>query len=90
MDANDLQKLADHLQKHGLQVAVNAPELRLHVSNPLHGMLTEEIVATGDRYVTGFGYEIGEHRHEDSCAERIAHILAVQTSPAPAAGREAS
>lgn len=86
MDANDLQKLAGHLQKHGLQVAMNNTELRLHVSNPLHGMLNEEIVAVGDRYVTGFGYEIGEHRHEGSCADRIAHLLAVQSTPNAAGG----
>ncbi|MFJ1698200.1 hypothetical protein ACIOHC_24295 [Streptomyces sp. NPDC088252] len=82
MDATDLQKLAGHLRSHGLQVATLEPELRLHASNPLHGMLTEEIVAIDGRYVTSFEYEIGEQGHERQCAARIAYLLAVPASSA--------
>ncbi|MFI8438645.1 hypothetical protein ACIGJO_33920 [Streptomyces sp. NPDC079020] len=83
MDATNLQKLAGHLRELGLRVATLEPEPRLHATNPLHGILAEEIVAVGTTYVTGFGYEIGEHGHEGQCATRIAHLLAVpRTSPA--------
>ncbi|MER5257414.1 MULTISPECIES: hypothetical protein [unclassified Streptomyces] len=77
MDTEALLRLATHLEGRGLRVTVNEAERRLHVTNPLNDMLTEEIVATGDRYVTSFGYEIGEHGHERACAERLAQLLAV-------------
>ncbi|MFD9291781.1 hypothetical protein ACFWBV_26540 [Streptomyces sp. NPDC060030] len=76
MDATDLQKLAGHLREHGLQVVALESELRLHATNPLHGLLTEEIVAVEGSYVTSFGYEIGEEGHEGECARRVAHLLA--------------
>ncbi|WP_309029339.1 hypothetical protein [Streptomyces alfalfae] len=73
----DLQRLAAHLEKHGLRVAACDPELRLHVSNPLNSRLGEEIALAGGRYVTGFDYEIGDQGDEEACAERVARILAV-------------
>ncbi|MEV5940661.1 hypothetical protein [Streptomyces sp. NPDC051994] len=78
----DLQKLAGHLQSRGLHVALNDTG-SLQAANPLSEHLTEQIAMDGSRYVTSFGYEIGERGHEASCAERIAHILAVpiQTGP---------
>ncbi|MCX5411889.1 hypothetical protein [Streptomyces sp. NBC_00059] len=76
MDATDLQRLAGYLREHGLQVVALEPELRLHASNPLHGLLTEEIVAADGRYVTSFGSEIGEEGRERECAHRVAHLLA--------------
>lgn len=79
----DLQKLAGHLKDRGLRVDLTDSETTLQAANPLNALLTEQIATTGDRYVTGFGYEIGERGHEASCAERIAHMLAVpiQTGP---------
>ncbi|MFH8397388.1 hypothetical protein ACH4E9_08125 [Streptomyces anulatus] len=52
MNATDLQRLAGHLRNHGLRVVALEPELRLHVTNPLNGLFTQEIVAEGGRYVT--------------------------------------
>lgn len=77
MNATDLRRLAGHLRNHGLQVAALESELRLHVTSPLHGLLTEEIVAEGDRYVTSFLHQIGRRGREKECADRIAHLLAV-------------
>lgn len=77
MDTNDLQRLAGHLEEHGLQVTVNAAEMRLNVANPLNSRLSEDIVAVAKQWVTSFGYEIGEHGGEQACAERIARVLAV-------------
>ncbi|MEV7871526.1 hypothetical protein AB0P17_36750 [Streptomyces sp. NPDC088124] len=52
------------------------------MTNPLHG--TDEIIAHPDRYVTSYGYEVGEPGHEKECATRIAQLLAC---PAPSAPR---
>ncbi|MFH9265984.1 hypothetical protein ACH4KN_17260 [Streptomyces sp. NPDC017546] len=83
MKATDLQRLAGHLRDHGLRVVALEPELRLHATNPLHSLLTEEIVAEEGRYVTSFFHEIGERGHEKACADRIARLLAV-SKPATA------
>ncbi|GHF13639.1 hypothetical protein GCM10014715_81530 [Streptomyces spiralis] len=83
MDTKDLQNLAGHLEAHGLQVAVNSAEMRLTVTSPLNSRLTEDIVADGDQWVTSFAYAIGEHGHEQQCAERIARVLAVGTDSVP-------
>ncbi|MGW5928099.1 hypothetical protein ACWF2L_17885 [Streptomyces anulatus] len=80
MDATDLNTLAGHLRKHGLQVDTFHRELRLRATNPVHELLTEEITAAGGRYVTSFDYEIGEQGHESECARRIAYLL-TGTSP---------
>ncbi|MFE7617487.1 hypothetical protein [Streptomyces sp. NPDC057496] len=80
MDVNGLQRLADHLREHGLQVVALEPEMRLHASNPLHGMLTEEIAVVDGWYVTSFGHKIGEQGREQRCAARIAHLLTAQPS----------
>lgn len=64
MDSNDLQRLASHLETHGLRVTVDDSAMRLNVTNPLNSRLTEEILAKGDQYITGFDYAIGEHGHE--------------------------
>ncbi|MGV9456346.1 hypothetical protein [Streptomyces sp. NPDC003635] len=85
MDTNDLHNLAGHLDQRGLQVVVNDAEMRMHVTNPLNGRLTEEIVAVADRYVTGFDYEAGVRGAEQECADRIARILAVGPADAPRA-----
>ncbi|MGW4544575.1 hypothetical protein ACWEOP_42795 [Streptomyces chartreusis] len=87
MDSNDLQRLAGHLEKYGLQVTIDDSVLRLNATNPLNSRLTEEILTKGDQYVTGFDYAIGEHGHGHACAERIARMLAVGT-PATAAPTE--
>lgn len=75
-----MNRLVGNLEAHGLKVVVDETEGRLLVSNPLNGMLTEEITAVADRYLTSFDYEIGERGQETACAERIARILAVATN----------
>ncbi|MFE7277479.1 hypothetical protein [Streptomyces sp. NPDC057623] len=87
MDSNDLQRLAGHLEKYGLQVTVDDSAMRLNVTNPLNSRLTEEILTNGDQYVTGFDHAIGEHGHEQACAERISGMFAAGT-PATAAPTE--
>ncbi|MFB7736398.1 hypothetical protein ACFC08_18825 [Streptomyces sp. NPDC056112] len=82
MDTNDLQNLARHLENHGLQAGIDAAGMRLTVTNPLNSRLTEDIAASGGRWVTSFDYEIGEHGGEGACAERIARVLAVSSTPA--------
>ncbi|MFI7285243.1 hypothetical protein ACIBRY_00995 [Streptomyces anulatus] len=77
MNATDLQRLVRHLRDHGLRVVALEPELRLHATNPQHGLLTEEIVAERGCYVTSFFYEIGERGREKACADRIARLLSV-------------
>ncbi|MEE1799552.1 hypothetical protein PUR57_12860 [Streptomyces sp. JV176] len=52
------------------------------MTNPLHG--AEEIISHHGRYVTSYGYEVGERGHEEDCAKRIAHLLAVPVRSAPA------
>lgn len=77
MNGNDLRTLAGHLEQHGLLVTVDDDAAQLHVVNPLNSRLSETIAASGDRWLTSFDYEIGEHGNEEACAERIARILAV-------------
>ncbi|MEE1790847.1 hypothetical protein PUR28_08715 [Streptomyces sp. BE308] len=60
MDANDLQRPASCLRKQGLRVATLEPGPRIRSADPMRGMPTEEIVAVGATYVTGFAYVIGE------------------------------
>ena len=79
----DLQKLAGHLRDRGLTVDLTDSETALQAANPLNALLAEQIATTDDRYVTSFGYEIGERGHEASCAERIAHMLAVPVQTGP-------
>ncbi|MGW0905072.1 hypothetical protein [Streptomyces sp. NPDC002853] len=81
MDIDDLHRLGKLLEGRGLRVAACDPELRLYVSNPLNSQLAEEIVLTSGRYITGYEYEVGERGAERSCADRIAHILAVGDEP---------
>ncbi len=76
MNATDLRRLVGHLRNHGLRVVALEPELRLHATNLLHGLLAEEVVAEGGRYVTSFFYEIRQPRREKACADRIARLLA--------------
>jgi hypothetical protein len=71
----DLQKLADGLQKRGLTVAPCDPENRLQVTNPVSSLMAEEIVLERGRYITGFGYEIGERGQEKTCIDRLAYML---------------
>ncbi|MEU4923498.1 hypothetical protein AB0G29_29625 [Streptomyces parvus] len=83
MNATDLRRLAGYLRDHGLQVVTLEPELRLHVTDPMHGFLTQEIVAEGERYATGLHDDIGRRGREKECADLIAHRLA-DSLPAPA------
>ncbi|MGW7096938.1 hypothetical protein [Streptomyces sp. NPDC054874] len=79
MNATDLLRLVGHLRNHALRVVALEPELRLHAAHSRRGLLTEEIVAEGGRYVTSFFYEIGERGREKACADRIVRLLAVSS-----------
>ncbi|MET8842248.1 hypothetical protein ABZW67_19405 [Streptomyces rubiginosohelvolus] len=76
MNATDLQRLPGYLRDHGLQVVTLEPELRLHVTDPMHGFLTQEIVTDGERYATSFHDDIGRRGREKECADLIAQHLA--------------
>ncbi|MFI8928719.1 hypothetical protein ACIG3E_13710 [Streptomyces sp. NPDC053474] len=77
MDTNDLEQLSSYLKNRGLLIKVNESAMRITVTNPLNSRLSEEILAIGDRYVTGFDYEVGVQGAEQECADRISRILAV-------------
>ncbi|MFH0516313.1 TIGR02391 family protein [Streptomyces sp. M41] len=55
VDSNDLQRLAGHLEKYGLQVTVDDSVMRLNATNPLNSRLTEEILAMGEATSTSPG-----------------------------------
>lgn len=83
MDTDDLTKLADQLQQHGLTIARRDPEQRIHVTNPISSLLAEEITLRQGRYYTGFDYEVGEQGAEKDCADRIAYMLGAVARTAP-------
>ncbi|MGW0772013.1 hypothetical protein [Streptomyces sp. NPDC002676] len=45
------------------------------MTNPLHPGLGETVTAQGGRYLTDYGYEIGEHGDEPATADRVAFLL---------------
>ncbi|MFF4121804.1 hypothetical protein ACFY0P_51745 [Streptomyces sp. NPDC001714] len=66
--------LAEQLAARGLSVTKR--DLRaVTVANPLHSGLGEIVTAQGGRYLTGYGYEIGEHGDEPATADRVAFLL---------------
>ncbi|WP_411091375.1 hypothetical protein [Streptomyces sp. 049-1] len=66
--------LADHLTARGLSVT-KADDGTLNVTNPLHGLVGETVAPGGDCYLTGYGYEIGQHGDEPATADRVAYLL---------------
>ncbi|MFF3991634.1 hypothetical protein ACFY0B_44775 [Streptomyces sp. NPDC001797] len=57
------------------------------VANPLHSGLGEIVTAQGGRYLTGYGYEIGEHGDEPATADRVAFLLGLPGVGIPPAAK---
>lgn len=71
MNVTDLQRLAGHLRNHGLRVVALEPEPRLHVTNPLNGLLPQKIVAEG--VVTGVREKPRQQRGERAYRAWLGH-----------------
>ncbi|MGW2708091.1 hypothetical protein ACWC4J_03710 [Streptomyces sp. NPDC001356] len=71
--------LAEQLAARGLSVT-NQDEHAVSVTNPLNPGLGETVTAAGGRYLTDYGYEIGEHGDEPATADRLAFLLGVPTA----------
>ncbi|MEU8403861.1 hypothetical protein AB0C28_52550 [Nonomuraea sp. NPDC048892] len=89
MDANPTAILHDLLEARGLSVA-EGDGGTVAVGNPLHPRIKAVVTATNGRYLTDYGYELGEQGDERATADRVAFLLAapaaaiadgVQTSP---------
>lgn len=52
----------------------------MSVTNSLHPGLGETVTAHGGRYLTDYGYEIGEHGDEHGTADRLAFLLGLPTA----------
>jgi hypothetical protein len=74
-----LRRLAAALQTRGLHVTWENDK-QLSVANPVSSALVESVLLTGDRYLTGWAYEIGLLAEEPSAAERLAFLLGVPCS----------
>lgn len=76
MDANASVILAEHLKARGLFVT-NSDERAISVTNPLNPDLVEAVDTSHGRYVTGWGYELGEAGDEAGTAQRLAFLLGI-------------
>jgi hypothetical protein len=76
--------LAEQLAARGLSVT-NRDLHAVTVANPLHPGLGEIVTAQGDRYLTDYGYEIGEHGDEPATADRVAFLLGLPRVSIPRA-----
>ncbi|MFJ8933559.1 hypothetical protein ACIRLA_44055 [Streptomyces sp. NPDC102364] len=74
MDANTAAILAEQLTAHGLSVT-NTDETTVSVSNPLNDGVVEAVGHRDGRYVTAWGYELGETGDEEGTAQRLAFLL---------------
>jgi hypothetical protein len=73
--------LADQLAARGLSVR-NQDGGTVRVTNPLHPLVTEIVTVQGGRYLTAYGYEIGEHGDERGTVERLAFLLGLPRATA--------
>ncbi|MGW8374248.1 hypothetical protein [Streptomyces sp. ODS28] len=78
MDANTPAILAEQLKARGLSV-INHDEAVVHITNPLNPGLVEAVSVRHGRYVTDWGYELGETGDEVGTALRIAFLLGIPT-----------
>ncbi|MFD0393772.1 hypothetical protein ACFQ3Z_20775 [Streptomyces nogalater] len=53
------------------------------MTNPLHPRIGEVLRALGGRYLTDYGYEIGEHGDEPATADRVTHLLGLPRTSIP-------
>ncbi|MDQ1024789.1 hypothetical protein QF035_002371 [Streptomyces umbrinus] len=74
MDATASVILAEQLRAWGLSV-INVDDQTVSVTNQLNLALVEGVGALDGRYVTGWGYELGEAGDEPGAAQRLAYLL---------------
>jgi hypothetical protein len=74
--AAGLSQFAAQLQARGLHVTWEG-EGHLSVANPVSTALVQSVLCEDNRYLTGWGYEIGLQGEEGSAAERLAFLLGV-------------
>ncbi|MER7363260.1 SAM-dependent methyltransferase [Nonomuraea wenchangensis] len=79
MDANPTAILHDLLKARGLSVAEDGATVA--VGNPLHPRINTVVAATNGRYLTDYGYELGEQGDERATADRVAFLLAAPAAP---------
>ncbi|GHF81840.1 hypothetical protein [Streptomyces thermodiastaticus] len=80
--------LADHCAARGLSVS-ERDDGALIVNNPLHPRVGEVLTAQRGRYLTDYGYEIGEHGDEPATADRLVFLLGLPCVPRQPTARTA-
>lgn len=83
MDANTPAILAEQLKVRGLCV-IRRDRTVVSIMNPLNPDLVEAVDVRNGRYVTNWGYELGEAGDEVGTALRLAFLLGIPTVPARA------
>lgn len=76
-----LTQLASLLRERGLSTAESGSG-PLAVTNPVSSSLREVVSYDADRYVTGWGYEVGQQGEEPAVADRLAFLLGVPSGAA--------
>ncbi|MYT30917.1 MULTISPECIES: DUF6415 family natural product biosynthesis protein [unclassified Streptomyces] len=66
--------LAEHLEANGVAV-VWADSAAVSVSHPLNSAVHEDVTAVNGRYVTAYGYEVGQYGDEQETAHRVAYLV---------------
>lgn len=75
-----LDQLATFLRDRGLRTCQVAEGLT--VANPVASGLSEVVRCDAGRYLTGWGYELGQDGDEQSSARRLAYLLGVPSESA--------
>ncbi|WP_052230114.1 DUF6415 family natural product biosynthesis protein [Streptomyces sp. CT34] len=66
--------LAGHLEANGVAV-VWTDAAAVSVSHPLNSTVHEDVTADSGRYVTVYGYEVGQYGDEQETAHRVAYLV---------------
>ncbi|MFG1949278.1 hypothetical protein [Nonomuraea sp. NPDC048826] len=74
MDANPPAILHEILRTRGLSVTVRENGT-VAVGNPLHPRIGAVVTTVDHRYLTDYGYELGEQGDELATADRLAFLL---------------
>ncbi|URN07638.1 hypothetical protein LUW74_32635 [Actinomadura madurae] len=69
-----LTQLASLLQERGLATAIHGRDRSLAVTTPISHALQEVIICDAGRYVTSWGYEVGQVGEEHPTADRLAFL----------------
>ncbi|MGW5687773.1 hypothetical protein [Nonomuraea sp. NPDC003754] len=73
MEANHSTIPTEPLEARG-QSVTNRDDGSLTIRNPLHPHVREAVGAINGRYLTDYGYELGEHGDEPATADRAAFL----------------